>query len=752
MNLHVSFASFVRCVFGTAVLAAVLLAASPAQATGGVITTIAGGTGGDGGAATSAVLYASGGVAAGGTGDFYIADYGNCRVRKVSGGTITTVAGDGVCAYSGDGGAPTSASLYNPRSIAVTGGDLYIVSYGDCRVRRVSGGTITTVAGNGSCGYGGDGGAAASASLSSPGGVAVDGAGDLYIADTNNCLVRKVSGGMITRVAGAFPSCGYAGDGGVATSAELNYPLGVAVDGGGDLYIADYSNCRIRKVSSGTITTAAGGASCGFSGDGGAATSAIVSYPSGVAVDGAGDLYIATTYDCRVREVSGGIITTVAGIGECGSDGDGSAATSARLAPNTRSGVAVDGAGNLYMAESCRIREVSGGTIATVAGTGSCGYGGDGGPATSASLKLPAGVAVDTSGNVYIADTRNCLVRKVTGGTIATFAGTGSCGSGGGFGGAPTSTDLGRPTGLALDSVGDLYIADSNNCRIEKVSGGTITTVAGNVTRQCGYSGDGGSALGASLGYPNAVALDSSGTLYIADTNNCRIRKVTGGTITTVAGNGLCFYTGDGGAATSAGLGDPFGVAVDGGDLYLTDRSCRVRKVSGGTITTVAGNGFCGYSGDGGDATSASLGDPTAVVVVSDGNLYITDQLNCRIRKVSGGVITTVAGSGTCGFNGDGGAATNARLASPAGIALDGAGNLYVADTGDNRIREVTAATSAILGGVDEEPNLDALPSRASPDATDHRVQYTLGGGVIAVMLVGGVGAGWVLRRRRRAI
>ena len=292
----------------------------------------------------------------------------------------------------------------------------------------------------------------------------------------------------------------------------------------------------------------------------------------------------------------------------------------------------MDSAGNLYIADTGNncIREVSSGMIATVAGDEAFGFSGDGGPATSASLYSPGGVAVDSGGNLYIADTYNERIRKVLGGTITTIAGNGEYRFSG-DGGPATSASLNEPTALAVDSTGNVYIADYFNNRIRKVSNGTIATVAGDGSQ--GFSSDGVPATGASLYYPAGVAVDSAGNLYIADTSNNRIRKVSNGTITTVAGNGLGYFAGDGGPAISASLDHPNGVAIDStGSLYIADSV--VRKVSKGTITTVAGDGSFGFSGDGGLAASASLSFPEGVAIDSAGNLYIADVTNNRIREV----------------------------------------------------------------------------------------------------------------------
>jgi len=358
-----------------------------------------------------------------------------------------------------------------------------------------------------------------------------------------------------------------------------------------------------------------------------------------------------------------------------------------------------------------------GGIITTVAGNGGYGVLGDGGPATAAELYAAFGVAVDASGNLFIADQANRRIRKVSAsGIITTVAGSGPGGeaAGGGFSGddgPATSAQLSGPQSVIVDASGNLFIADTYNNRIRRVSvSGIITTVAGSGPR--GFSGDGGPATAASLYYPSDVAVDSAGNLFIADFDNQRIRKVSAsGIITTVAGNGTQGFSGDGGPATAASLYYPSGVAVDAsGNLFIADSgNSRIRKVSAsGIITTVAGSGpsgfSSGFSGDGGPATSASLGEPYHVAVDSAGNLFIADTGNSRIRKVSAsGIITTVAGSGTDGFSGDGGPAASASLSEPCGVAVDASGNLFIADTYNNRIRRVstslTAAAPSIASG-----------------------------------------------------
>jgi sugar lactone lactonase YvrE len=336
-------------------------------------------------------------------------------------------------------------------------------------------------------------------------------------------------------------------------------------------------------------------------------------------------------------------------------------------------------------------------TISTVAGNGTYGYTGDGGPATAAELSGIVGVAVDAHGNIFLADFNNNVVREVTAaGKIITFAGNGQIGYSG-DGGPATAAEFDRPEGVAVDSAGNLFIADGGNNVIREVnaSTGIITTVAGN--GHPGYSGDGGPATAARLYAPYATAVDAAGDLFIADNGNSVVREVSAATgdITTVAGNGTVGYTGDGGPATAAELADPDGLAVSGNNLYISDTGRYVvRKVDlkSGIITTFAGTGTGGYSGDGGPATAAKLDGPYQIAVDTSGDLFIADTDNNVIREVSAatGTISTVAGNGTEGYSGDGGPATAAELNLPNGIAVDAAGDLFIADTGNYVVRKVT--------------------------------------------------------------
>jgi uncharacterized protein (TIGR03437 family) len=337
-------------------------------------------------------------------------------------------------------------------------------------------------------------------------------------------------------------------------------------------------------------------------------------------------------------------------------------------------------------------------TITTVAGNGSAGDSGDGGSATSAELNGPRGVTEDLFGNLYIAEYYGQRVRKVTpSGTIMTLAGNGTAGYSG-DGGPATSAELNGPYRVTVDLAGNVYIPDSSNSRIRKVSpDGTISTIVGNGVE--GYSGDGGPAISASLNYPEAVAFDSAGNYHIADEGANVVRKVDpSGTITTAAGTGVSGYTGDGGPAASARLDGPVGVQVDSsGALYISDQGNNViRQVTNGTITTIAGTGAFGFAGDGGPAINAEFGYPASIGLDAAGNLYIPDVNNNRIRMLlTDGTIWTVAGDGVEGYGGDGGPAVDAAINVPRSVSVAPNGDVYIGDFGNNRVRMLTPALPA---------------------------------------------------------
>jgi sugar lactone lactonase YvrE len=690
----------------------------------GLLTLFAGGghSSADGIPATSSDLCAEGaaggiGMAVDSAGNLFIPDGCNNRIRRVNAATqvITTVAGNGTFGSSGDGGPATSAQLSPEGPIAIDStGNLFFADEGGGtrRIRRVDATTqvITTVASVGVSG------------------MATDSSGNLFFTDATREFVYRMDAGTgaITTVAGngyqnpanSFVG-GYSGDGGPATSAALNHPIGIAVDGAGDLFIADSLNNRIRRVDAATqvISTVAGSCTtnCTGGGDGGPATSADLSEPVGVAVDNAGNLFIADSGNDRIRRVDAAtqVITTAAGNGSCCYSADGLPATSADGASGS---IALDTAGNLFIGVGNHVRRVDAGTqvITTVAGSDHPQSLGDGGPATSAYLNLVADVGLDSGGNLFIVDDDQHLVRRVDAGTQV------------------------------------------------------ITTVAGNPNCfQCaGFSGDGGPATSALLAYPDGVTVDSTGTLFISDGNNERVRRVDAATqvINTYAGNGYQSYCcgggygGDGGPATSAELNSPYGLAVDqAGNLFIADaNNHRIRRVDAVTnvITTVAGNGYRdpsnpygstgGFGGDGGPATSAELNEPIGVALDSTGNLLIADYGNNRIRRVDAttGVITTVAGSGPAcfgcgGFSGDGGPATSAELAGPFWVAVDTKGNLFIGDIGNHRIREVVMSSQGSQPQ-DQTITLATIANRTFAPGDAFAVTTTASSGLPVTLTVGG--------------
>ncbi len=639
-----------------------------------------------------------------GAGNLFVTDVHDLhRVYKIDSlGRLTIVAGLGMAGFSGDGGPATSASLSYPAEVAVdAAGNLFIADAGNRVIRRVdaSSGVITTVAGDGTAGFSGDGGPATSARLTTPNRIALDGSGNLFIADTMNFRVRRVDAatGIITTVAGNGTEGDY-GDGGQATNAGV-IPVDVALDAAGNLYIGGDYLVRRVDAATGIITSVAGNGFQGSSGDGGPATSASFRSSFAISLDVGGNLFIADYNDRRIRRVDSGtgIITTVAGDGTWGFSGDGGPATSASL--RGPSGIALDAAGDLLVADShnARIRRVAAATgiITTFAGNGTSNFSDDGVQAVDSSISFPSGVAVDATGNFFLVEHVGHRVRRVDAatGAITTVAGSGDWGFSG-DGGPATSATMRTPFAVALDAVGNLFICDMANNRVRRVDAATsvITTVAGN---GFSFSGDGGPATSAGIGSPVGIALDGAGNIFLATGNRIRRVDAITGTITTVAGNGSFEFGGDDGTATSAGLVNATGVALDqSGNLYIADSwDHRVRRVDATTsiITTVAGNGAAGFSGDNGPATGANLASPHSVAVDGNGNFFIADLDNRRIRRVDSetGIITTVAGNGAAGFSGDGGPATNASLWEPTGIALNAAGDLFIADWGTQRIRRV---------------------------------------------------------------
>jgi hypothetical protein len=709
----------------------------PATAKGDIYTIVGTGTAGfsaDGTAATAAELNGPSGLWVDAHGNVLVSDVSSVRVlaaRTCTSGCaygipttindLYTIAGTGTPGYGGDSGTATAAQLQDPHGVTVDGdGNVLIADSGNDRVRLVAAsdcstdscdtynlssttpGDIYTIAG-GSTGSFVDGTNAAAINLNDPTGVWVDGAGNVLIGDqgsyqkvaliaAENCSTAPCPYGLSSPVVvnrvyaiAGNGNAGYTGDGIAATSAELNGPSGVMVDGDGNVLLADSLNDRVRllaetacsggsceyglgSATAGDIYTVAGNGSPGSSGDAGPATAAGLTNPQGVAVDGGtGDVVIADTADESVRLIAGATCSSSCEFG----------------LPSTVKG-----------------------QIYTIAGTGTAGYSGNGGPGTQAELDQPSGVAFDSSGDVLVADTGNDTVRLIpaagcpsaegcdyglmssTAGHIYTIAGTGTPGFSGDDG-PGTDADLNQPEGVATDGVDNVLIADSDNNRVRLVSAhgcapcgygipapataGDIYTIAGDGTG--GYNTDGVAPTASELDIPDGVAVNrATSDVVIADASNERVRLIAGAKCTS---------------------GCPYSQPTMRGDIY-----------------TIAGNGTPGYAGNGNSATSAELKSPQGVAVTGDGNVLIADTENDRVRLVSAagcqgacpyglpgttaGDIYTIGGNGTAGYDGDGGKATDAELDMPTGVAYDADGDALIADSVNNRIRLVSSTITTL--------------------------------------------------------
>lgn len=694
----------------------------------------------------------------------------------VSAQSILTVAGGG----TDDGHQATDVGLFGPSGLAFDrAGNLYLVETYANLVRKVApDGTIVTVAGNSAAGSHGDGGPALKASLNRPVGLAIDTNGDLYIADVYNGKIRKitVATGIITTFAGGGNPATGVGDGGPANQAVLDGPFGLWLTGG-NLYVTElgYGGNRVRKISLATsvITTVAGpqDGSIGNSGDGGPATAAKFYNPEGVAVDAAGDIFVADTYNHVVRRIDGttGIVTTYAGGGNPATGtGDGGPATQAKLqypdaltfdlngnllvseASGIRKidkstqiistittelsyndGMIVAPNGDLYVSTSYDVARIPAGTteIDTFAGGGS--YVGDGLPATAAVVRDPQGIAIDGSGNLFFGDPGNGLIREVDAksGLISTYAGPAGYYDSGPDGQPATQSAVGAPSDLAFDPQGNLYVADEANDRIKRIDRvtGILTYYAGGGSPS--GANDGLPATQAKLTRPVGITFDPQGNLYIADADTSvnKIWKVDATThvITTFAGNGKEGFAGDGGPATAAELDTPVSVVSDAaGNIYISDYlNSAIRKVThDGVINTIAGHvAESGPPfGDGGPAAQAYV-SPEHMTVDAAGNLYIADDFSSRIRKIDAktGIISTVAGAGTAyyidaDFAGDNGPANQALLNFAfelSGVAVDPAGDLFISDSANNRVRAVYACVNVAAPQLTQVPNGTVAPA-----------------------------------------
>lgn len=546
---------------------------------------------------------------------------------------------------------------------------------------------LSLIAGN-IAGPGSDDGTGTAARFRTPSGIAADAAGNLYIADSRNHTIRRISAaGAVTTLAGSAQQSGNADGSGAA--ARFNAPFDVAVGAAGNLYVADSGNHTIRVISpAGAVTTLAGAAGLAGSGDG-TGPAARFNSPGGIIADAAGNLFVTDTFNHVIRRITpAGAVTTIAGMAQMPGNADGNL-RSARF--NTPVGIALDGAGNLYVADTGNhtIRKITpAGVVTTLAGTAGSAGAVDGiGPA--ARFNLPFGVASDAMGNLYVGDSGNYTIRKITpAGAVSTLAG--SPGNGGNANGSGGDARFYAPTDVLVDAVAAVYVVDSGNNAIRRISpAGEVATVAGPAAVAGSTDGSGAAAQ---FNTPFGIAADTSGNLIVADMGNHTLRRITpAGVVTTLAGTAGTPGLADG-SGSAAGFNTPTGVAADqNGNVYVADTGNHaIRKVTAaGVVTTLAGTPGTMGSADGTGA-AAQFNSPTGIAADAAGNVYVADTGNHTVRKVTPrGEVTTLAGT-PGSFSAVDGTGPAARFVAPFGIAVDGAGNLYVADTGNHAVRKVT--------------------------------------------------------------
>jgi gliding motility-associated-like protein len=704
------------------------------------------------------------GVVRDGQGNLYATDNNNNQIKQIAAdGTVTIIAGSGQ--QGSADGIGTAATFYNPQGIALDAlGNIYVSDAGNGTIRKIApGGVVTTVAGNNSPGFAN--GIGTAAQFNNPVGLTVDALGNIFVADVNNQVIRQITpAGVVTTFAGIQGQAGNADGTGIAAS--FNTPYGLTIDTQGNLFVADYNNNSIRKITpAGVVTTVSSSA--------GPVT---LNTPSGVAVDNAGNLYVSSRNSSQINRVSTtGYVTLIAGGGGGYGDGnntnayfngpralvlDGSTlyitdqnnGALRRLFLNNYSissalptGLVFDNATGIisgtpqaaspatnYTIIATNLGGVStatvnitvtvpaapviaytpnsqtyitgtiiatyapantggaalpgSGTVSTFAGTGSQGSGN--GTGIAASFNRPAGIAKDAAGNLYVADSRNNEIRKITpAGVVTTFAGSTTSGRANGTG---TAATFNRLNGIAIDPLGNLYVADQSNNQIRKItSAGVVTTFAGAIGGGTGSANGIGTA--ATFNSPAAIATDNQGNVYVVDANNRLIRKIaTDGTVTTLAGSAGTAGSADG-TGTAATFNGPSGIATDAlGNVYVADSNNQlIRKITqAGVVTTFAGSVNNAGNADG-TGTSATFNAPYGIAVDSIGNVYVSESNNNLMRKITpAGVVTTLAGiaQATGNTNGIGSIAT---FSNPRGLVVDGNGNLFIADYNNSLIRKV---------------------------------------------------------------
>ena len=650
---------------------------------------------------------------------------GNIKSVLLSCGPLELLAGalGGSGNIDGTGAAARFASPYGPAVDAA--GNLYVADSNNHTIRKITrAGIVTTLAGTAGISGSSDSDAAGKGALFNfPSGVATDAAGNVYVADTNNCLIRKITpAGRVTTLAGSPGACGP--DDGSSGPAKFNFPRGLAVDAQGNVYVADTSNNEIRKITPGGIVTTLAGLSGAFGSTDSKDGTPTFHYPSGIAVDAQANLYVADEGNHTIRKITpAGTVSTLAGVAGNPGSADDTGNTTGAGRFNSPYDVAVDSAGNVYVADSGNreIRTVSPlGAVHTLAGSVSGGIGqvADG-VGTAALFGSTNGVAVDSSGNVYVPDANTLTIRKIdAAANVTTFAGSAArTGTADGQGGAARFS---YPQGVVADTVGNLFVVDTNNSTIRKVTpAGVVSTFAGKPGATGSADDTAGSVGAARFYWPSGITIDSAGNLYVADRYNDTIRKISpAGSVSTLAG--IAGTAGaQNGARTVATFASPTDVVVDpAGNVYVADRGNNaIRKVdSAGNVTTLAGSDDPTKLGwKDGTGTAALFTAPQGVATDSAGNVYATDGSN-TIRKITpGGVVTTVAGSGAASGSADGtaGLGGTARFLNPYSIRVDPVGNIYVADRGNHAIRKIDTAgnvTTVVGQAASQGVALGALP------------------------------------------
>jgi sugar lactone lactonase YvrE len=615
-----------------------------------------------------------------------------CMAGLAQAQVVTTVAGS-TAPGSANGTAP-GASFYRPWAVAAYGGNLFVADAYNNDVRKIDMTTLIVTTLAGSTAGGSADGIGAAAHFWGPSGIVADGKGNLYVTDNGNHEIRKIviSTGAVTTFAG---STTHGSADGIGAAASFYTPTGLAIDGSGNLYVADWGNNEVRKIviSSATVTTLAGSTTPGHADGTGPAAS--FDTPNALAVDRSGNLFVADEYNNEIRKIviATGAVTTFAGSLTSGSaDGTGTAASF-----YYPSGLATY-ADTLFVADysNNKIRKIIIPTavVTTLAGNG--GFGHTDGTGTAAYFYYPTGIAMDTIGNLYIADQLNNEIRKIVTSTkvVTTFAGSTISGS---ADGSAQSPSFWLPADVATDGT-NIYVADASNNEIRQIniSTSTVTTLAGSPSPIGGHADGTGAA--ASFNNPLGVAVDSSGNLYVADVGNNEIRKIviSTGVVTTFAGS-LSSGSADGTGA-SASFNEPIGLAFYAGSLYvIDDYNSEIRKVvlPTGVVTTLAGNLTWGHAD--GIGTAATFDQPSGITSDGKGNLYVCDNGNSIIRKfvISTGAVTTLAGTAFVHGSNDG-TGPAAQFYYPFGIAADALGNVFVSDQYNNEIRQIVAATGVV--------------------------------------------------------